>query len=171
MRRRMTALIVGLGLVSGAAAGLAAAAVSGSAPPAPPAASDPGVPAEPRDRGAGEHLILVVGGVFDTFEEAVAANADLAFGHIQGYYVAERSQFEGVNASLGSMPGEWLLVSAFRTQEGADQFAEFAGLVGAPALMTDRVRNSGDRYVGLGQEPATDGAGPQRGPIPGVSLK
>jgi hypothetical protein len=171
MRRWMMALTVGLGLASGAATGLVAAGAAGSPSGAPPAAFDPEAPSEAKDRGVGEDLILVMGGVFDTFEEATAANAALSFGDVQGYYVAERSQFEGVDASLGSMPGDWLLVSAFRTQEGADQFAEFADIVGAPALVTDRVHNTGERFVGLGQEPAPDGTGPQRGPIPGVTLK
>lgn len=171
MRRWIVGGTVGMGLVAGAAAGLMAAGATGGGTEEPPAVSDAAAPSEPRDRGVGEHLILVVGGAFDTVEEATAANAELSFGDVQGYYVAERSQFEGVDASLRSMPGGWLLVSAFRTQEGADQFAEFAGMMGAPALVTDRVRNTGERFVGLGQEAAPDGEGPQRGPIPGVSLR
>jgi hypothetical protein len=95
----------------------------------------------------------------------------MAFGELQGYYVARRDQFEGIDEYLGSVRGEWVLVSAFRTQEGAEDFAELAKAAGAPALVTGRVLNRGDRYVGLGQEAAPDGAGPQREPIAGVTLR
>jgi hypothetical protein len=168
----MAATSVAAALVAGAATGMVmAGAEEEQTPTAPPAATDANVPREPEDRGIGEYLVLVVGGSFDTRAEAETANAGLTFGDLQGYYVASRSQFQGIDQFLGPTGGGWLLVSAFRTEEGAREFADLAGVVGAPALITGRVYNHGDMYVGLGQERDPDGSGPLRGPIPGVTLR
>ena len=170
--RRVTGTIALISALAGAAAaGVIVAGAEESTSLAPPAVSDSTVPREAEDRGAGEYLLLVVGGTFGTQQEAEAANAEMSFGDLQGYYVAHRRQFEGLGEYLGAATGDWLLVSAFRTDEGAAEFAELAQVVGAPALVTRRVLNRGDVYVGLGQEAAPDGTGPQRGPVPGVSLR
>jgi hypothetical protein len=74
-----------------------------------------------RDTGAGELLLVVVGGVYPTRAEAQAANAQMVFGDLQGYYVVPVAQFQGFREQVGS-PGDFALVSAFRTQEGASEF-------------------------------------------------
>ena len=174
--RRLTALVTVVGaVVAGAATGIVGAAAIDEEGDATlseaPAVSDATVPSEPQDRGTGEYLILVVGGSFATRAEAAAANAGLTFGDVQGYYVAATDQFQGLRASLGAAAGDYVLVSAFRTEAGALEFADLAASAGAPAVVTERLYNRGDEYVGLGQEPAPDGSGPLRDPIPGVTLK
>jgi hypothetical protein len=172
MRRSIAMVGMVAALAGGAATGImVAGAEENQSVDGASAVSDPSVPAEVEDRGEGEYLILVVGGTFATHAAAEAANASLSFGDLQGYYVAERSQFGGVDEFLGADGGDWLLVSAFRTEDGAREFADLARGFGAPALVTGRIYNGGNRYVGLGQESAPDGSGPQRDPIPGVTLK
>jgi hypothetical protein len=172
----MRRLIATFGVVAALAGGTGTGLLMAGAQVEPqhlkaPAVDDPSVPAESQDPGAGEYLLLVVGGSFESQEAAEEANAKMSFGELQGYYVARRNQFEGIEEYLGWVARDWVLVSAFRTQEGADQFAELAEATGAPALVTGRVLNRGDRFVGLGQETASDGEGPQREPIEGVTLK
>lgn len=174
MRRFTTLLTLAAALAAGALTGIVGAAAveeDDSTLSEAPAVSDPSAPAEAEDRGAGEHLILVVGASFPTRAEAEAANAGLAIGDVQGYYVAATDQFEGLRAFLGAAAGDYVLVSAFRTEAGAREFADLAASAGAPALVTDRLLNRGYEYVGLGQEPDPDGSGPLRDPIPGVTLK
>jgi hypothetical protein len=172
MRRFIAILGVVAALVAGTGAGLLMAGAEEEVQQqSAPAVEDATVPSEPQDRGAGEYLVLVVGGSFPSQEAAVEATAGMSFGELQGYYVARRDQFEGIDEYLGSVRGEWVLVSAFRTEEGAADFAELAKAAGAPALITGRVLNRGDRFVGLGQEAAPDGSGPQREPIAGVTLR
>ena len=58
-------------------------------------------------------------------------------------------------------------MSVFRTDEGAQEFAEFVQSFGYPAtILAERVRSLGGLYAGLGQEPNLDGTGPLLGPIP-----
>lgn len=160
MKRTTIALVVSA-VVLGASAVLAGV---GSTEPAPPA--DPTVdPTVPRDAGAGELLLVVVGGVYPSRAEAEAANEELSFGDLQGYYVVPVGQFQGFEQAAG-MPGEFALVSAFRTEEGAREFVEMASSFGRPAvLLPTRVRSLGGLYAGLGQEAAPDGSGPLLGPI------
>jgi len=90
----------------------------------------------------------------------------MQFGDVQGYYVAPVAQFQGFTQQVRE-PGDFALVSAFRTQEGADTFVEFAQIQGNPAfLLPERVRSLGGVYVGLGQEENPDGSGPLLGPVP-----
>lgn len=118
------------------------------------------------DIGAGEELVVVVGGVYPSREEAVAANASMLLADLQGYYVVPVAQFQGFREQVG-VPGDFALVSAFRTNEGAQEFAEFVQSFGYPAtILTDRVRSLGGQYAGLGQERNPDGSGPLQGPIP-----
>jgi hypothetical protein len=158
--------------VAGAlAVGIAAGAVagSGSAPTGPPVVIDPSVPRPERDRGAGERLILGIGGAFPTREAAEAANAQISFGDLQGYYVARTDQFVGLQDVLGETAEDFVLVSAFRTGRGARDFLELAEANGAPAFLTPRLENLGWTYTGLGQEPDPDGSGPLTEPIPGLT--
>ena len=118
------------------------------------------------DNGAGELLVPVVGGVYETREEAAAANASMQLGDLQGYYVVPVAQFQGFREGVG-VPGDFALVSAFRTDEGAQEFAEFVQSFGYPAtILAERVRSLGGLYAGLGQERNLDGTGPLLGPIP-----
>jgi hypothetical protein len=163
MRRRYAVLVgVALGLV-GSVAGFAAVAQSG------PGADRVDRRVGPRvaeDLGAGEVLIAVVGGVYPTRKEAEAANGRMSFGDLQGYYVVPVAQFQGLREQLGQ-PGDFALVSMFRTEEGAAEFVEMARAFGQPAtILPTRVHSFGGVYAGLGQESDPDGTGPLLGPIP-----
>ena len=96
---------------------------------------------------------------------AEAANSELSFGDLQGYYVVPVGQFQGFKQEVGD-PGDFALVSAFRTEEGAQDFAELAATFGYEAtILPERVRSLGGLYAGLGQEANLDGSGPLLGPI------
>lgn len=134
--------------------------------PAPVPSSRQVGPAVPADTGAGELLLVVLGGVYPTRAEAVNAEAQIAFGDVQGYYVAPVAQFQGFSQLVG-LAGEFALVSAFRTQAGAEAFVELASSFGHPAtILPERVRSLGGLYVGLGQEENPDGSGPLLEPVP-----
>lgn len=140
-------------------------AVAAIASPAPRPAVPPNGPAVPADSGAGELLLVVLGGVFPTRAEAVLAADAMVFGDVQGYYVAPVGQFQGFQQAAG-LPGDFALVSAFRTQAGAESFVEVAHGYGHPAtILPQRVRSLGGVYAGLGQEANPDGSGPLTGPI------
>jgi hypothetical protein len=133
-------------------------------------AQDPqpyGAPIGPKmskDTGPGELLVAVVGGAYATKEEAEAANQQLAFGDVQGYYVVPVAQFSGLRQQLGQ-PGEFVLVSLFRTSQGAQEFAAFAQSTDVAAtILPLRVTSFGGAYAGLGQEANPDGSGPLLGP-------
>jgi len=162
MKRRQ-AIVVGLVVGVTASVGLIAGA-AGRAPARLPNGRSVG-PMVPADTGAGELLLAVVGGVFSSRQEAEAANAALAFGDLQGYYVVPVAQFQGFRQEVGE-PGEFALVSAFRTNEGAQAFAELAAMLGIEAtILPERVRSLGGLYAGLGQEASPDGTGPLLGPV------
>jgi hypothetical protein len=159
--KRSSLLLMTL-VVTVAASVMAVAAIARPAPRSPAPTSGPAVPA---DTGAGELLLVVVGGVYPTRAEAVRAAEAMAFGDVQGYYVAPVGQFQGFQQEAG-LPGDFALVSAFRTQEGADSFVEVAHGYGHPAtILPERVRSLGGVYAGLGQEANPDGSGPLTGPI------
>jgi hypothetical protein len=162
MNRTRTAL-------AGAAIGFVGSvliAVVGMAAPDPTPPGPPIGPQVPRDEGAGELLLVVVGGTYPTRAEAEAADAAMVFGDLQGYYVVPVAQFQGFQEQVGG-PGEFALVSAFRTQEGAEEFLELAATLEIPAtLLPERVRSLGGVYAGLGQESHPDGSGPLLGPVP-----
>ena len=146
--------------VAASVATVAAVASSAPRPPAPPIG-----PTVPADTGAGELLLVVLGGVYPTRTEAVLASDEMAFGDVQGYYVAPVGQFQGFRQQAG-LPGDFALVSVFRTQEGAESFVEVAHGYGHPAtILPERVRSLGGVYAGLGQEAHPDGSGPLTGPI------
>ena len=162
MKRRQ-AIVVGLVVGVTASVGVIAGA-AGRAPARLPNGRSVG-PMVPADTGAGELLLAVVGGVFSSRQEAEAANAALAFGDLQGYYVVPVAQFQGFRQEVGE-PGEFALVSAFRTNEGAQAFAELAAMLGIEAtILPERVRSLGGLYAGLGQEASPEGTGPLLGPV------
>jgi hypothetical protein len=157
-------------LVAGGAMGSVVALGQEGSSGRTPAESDPAVPRLEQDRGVGERLLLVVGGTFPTREAAEAANDQLSFGDVQGFYVAATDQFVGLEEVLGEAADEYVLVSAFRTGRGAREFLDLTTAVGASAFVTPRLQNRGFEYVGLGQEPDPDGIGPLTDPIPGVTV-
>ena len=161
MKRRQ-AIVAGLVVGVLASAGVMAAA-AGKAPVRRRVRSVG--PALAPDNGAGELLIAVVGGVFPSRQEAEAANETLVFGDLQGYFVVPVAQFQGFRQQVGE-PGDFALVSAFRTEEGALAFADLAGTFGnAATILPERVRSLGGLYAGLGQEADPDGTGPLLGPV------
>ena len=161
--KRTQAIVVGLVVGVTASVGVIAGA-AGKAPARLPNGRPVG-PVVPADTGAGELLLAVVGGVFSSRPEAEAANAALPFGDLQGYYVVPVAQFQGFRQEVGE-PGEFALVSAFRTDEGARAFAELAAMLGIDAtILPERVRSLGGLYAGLGQEASPDGTGPLLGPV------
>jgi hypothetical protein len=162
MRRRY-AILIGLALgVLGSLVGFATVARTA---PEPRPYGPPIGPKMARDTGPGEVLVAVVGGVFDTRQEADAANGAIALGDLQGYYVVPVAQFGGLREQLGE-PGDFALVSVFRTDEGAAEFAALARSVGSPAtILSERVQSFGGTYAGLGQERNLQGTGPLLGPI------
>jgi len=161
MKRRQ-AIVAGLVVGVVASAGVMAAA-AGKAPVR--GRVRPVDPALAPDNGAGELLIAVVGGVFPSRQEAEAANEALVFGDLQGYYVVPVAQFQGFRQQTGE-PGDFALVSAFRTEEGAWAFADLAASFGnAATILPERVRSLGGLYAGLGQEASPDGTGPLLGPV------
>jgi hypothetical protein len=167
--RKFVAAVVGLGL--GIAASVVVMAVSGRTsegfPGAPEAVTDPSVPRQPLDVGMGEELLLVVGGVYPTRQEAVEANSSLSFGDLQGYYVVPVAQFRRFGEQLEDLgqPGDFALVSAFRTPAGAREFALLAETFGAPATILGPVESLGGAYAGLGQEAHPNGQGPLTEPL------
>jgi hypothetical protein len=173
MSRRSIVAIIGLAALAGV--GIAAVAVAEDEPmppvsgPVNPTLADQGVVWHGNDLGKGERVLLVLAGSFQSQEAAEDANAGIAFGDLQGYYVAKTDQFAGLRSFLGPLAKDHVLVTAFRTEQGANEFLELAAAAGAPAQLTPRLSNSGDVYVGLGQEAHPDGTGPLIGPLPGVS--
>ncbi len=170
--KRLVAVAIGLALGAltlVASLELAGRASVGAAPTAlkgVPQSMGAGEPSQPKDAGTGEELLLVVGGVYPTRQDALAANASISFGDLQGYYVVPASQFAGLPEQLQAT-GAWALVSAFRTEEGAQEFAQLSESFGVPAFtVPNRVRSLGGVYAGLGQEEDPNGQGPLNHPIP-----
>src|SRR6266545_4711338 len=163
MKRRYAVVLgIALGLVGSF---LGFATVARTAPKERPDAAAIG-PRLQKDSGAGEYLLAVVGGVYASKGEAVAANEQMIFGDVQGYYVAPVGQFGGLAERIGDADG-YALVSVFRTEEGAQEFVDMAATFGVPAtLIPERVESFGGTYAGLGQEENLDGTGPLSGPIP-----
>jgi hypothetical protein len=170
MKMNRVVLATAVALLGGATVGAVVSRAQDSGGHSPAALLDPAVPDIPPDHGAGEHLLLVVGGTFPTLQAADAANDRMTMGDVQGYYVAKVDQFVGLDRSLGVPGDHFVLVSAFRTTTGAQEFLDLAQAAGAPALITPRLQNRGDRYVGLGQEADPDGSGPLTHPIPGLTV-
>jgi hypothetical protein len=159
-------LAIALGLLGAVGISIGVLASVGRTDPAP---RDVGPPIGPRmapDSGGGELLIVVVGGIYPTREEAEAANDTMPFGDMSGYYVVPVAQFQGFEQGTGS-PGDFALVSAFRTEQGALDFAALAQSFAYPAtILPGRVRSLGGLYAGLGQEASPDGTGPLTHPVP-----
>lgn len=167
--RRRHAIVAGLvvGMMASAGVVMAADATGKGAAGAAGAGGGPNEPALAPDTGAGELLIAVVGGVFPSRQVAEATNANLSFGDLHGYYVVPVAQFQGFERGVGE-PGDFALVSVFRTEEGAEAFAELAATFGNEAtILPERVRSLGGLYAGLGQEANPDGSGPLLGPVEG----
>lgn len=166
MKKTAIAVIAGaMGLASLAGIQAAVGASSPATVRQPPVVGDTSVPTIAPDLGVGERLLLVVEGVYPSREEAEVANAAFHFGELQGFYVTQIGDFDGLKQDFPGKGG-WALVSAFRTQEGAQEFAALAEAAGAKVVITPRVTGLGGTYAGLGQEPAPDGSGPLSEPVP-----
>jgi hypothetical protein len=159
--------LITVGLVSAAlAAGVVFAAAAFTSQEA--SGPDPLIgPNPPLDTGAGEMLLVVLGGVYGARDQAEAANAAMPFGDVAGYYVVPVAQFQGFRDQL-AQPEDFALVSVFRTEQGAREFVDLATTFGYPARLLDtRVLSLGGLYAGLGQEADLDGSGPLLHPVPG----
>ena len=151
----MTSLVITIGLM---------AATARTSPAPRPFGRQLG-PALPADTGAGELLIAVVGGVYESRAQAEEANAAEPFGDLQGFYVVPVGQFQGFEQGVGE-PGAFALVSVFRTEDGAEDFVDLATGFGYTAtILPERVRSLGGLYAGLGQEENPDGSGPLVAPV------
>jgi hypothetical protein len=64
-----------------------------------------------------------------------------------------------LTAELALTPGQFLLLNAFRTKQGAAEGVEFARMA-AEHVVVMQVRKIGGGYVGLGQEAHPNGTGP-----------
>jgi hypothetical protein len=160
--KRTIAIVAGL--AAGVLASLGVLAAAARTAPEPEPFGPPIGPAIRPDTGAGEMLLVVVGGVYPSLRDAETANAAMSFGDLQGYYVVPVGQFQGFRQQAGE-PGDFALVSVFRTDDGAREFVELAGSFGHPAtILPERVRSLGGLYAGLGQEAGADGSGPLLGP-------
>jgi hypothetical protein len=67
-------------------------------------------------------------------------------------------------------PGNSLIVTAFRTKKGAEEFIALARAAGLMDVVTLQVRKLGGGDIGLGQELNPDGSGPLTEPLPGQEL-
>ncbi len=153
------------GLAAGVLASLGIMAVAARTAPEPMPFGPPIGPAIRSDTGAGELLLVVLGGVYPSRAEAETANSQMPFGDLQGYYVVPVGQFQGFRQQAGE-PGDFALVSVFRTDEGAQEFVALAGSFGHPAaILPERVRSLGGIYAGLGQESNPAGSGPLLRPV------
>lgn len=167
---RTTTRIVAVVAALAATGVVAAVTASGAGrQPGAPATRDPSVPRLAEDRGAGERLLLVVGGSFATRAEADRASQAIRIGDLQGFYVVQTDQFVGLDRVLGEADAEFVLVSAFRTGRGAREFLDLVRSAGAAGFVTPRLQNLGFEYVGLGQEADPGGSGPLTEPIPGLT--
>lgn len=72
--------------------------------------------------------------------------------------------------SFAFAPQQALIVTGFRTKQGAEDFLELARAAGITALVTLQARKIGGGDIGLGQEPHPDGSGPLLGPLPNQEL-
>lgn len=159
-------LAIMLGLLSAVGVSIGVLAAVGRTEPVPPDVGPPIGPEMAPDTGGGELLIVVVGGIYPTRAEAEAANEAMSFGDMSGYYVVPVAQFQGFTEGTSS-PGDFALVSAFRTEQGALDFVALAQSFEYPAtILPGRVRSLGGLYAGLGQEASPDGTGPLTHPVP-----
>ena len=71
----------------------------------------------------------------------------------------------GALGTFGFVPGRSILVSGFRTKQGAEEFLELTRAMGVTGLTTVQARKLGGGDIGLGQEPHPDGSGPLLGPL------
>lgn len=161
--KRILTMAGGLTIAVIASIGLLAT-VGSTSPQPPPQGSSLNREMAP-DNGGGEMLLVVLGGLYPTRADAESANAQMAFGDLAGYYVVPVAQFQGFEDGIGA-PGDFALVSVFRTDEGAQEFAAFAQSLGYPAtILPNRVRSLGGLYAGLGQEADPNGLGPLTHPV------
>ena len=71
----------------------------------------------------------------------------------------------GALGTFSFIPGQSILVSGFRTKQGAEEFVDLNRAMGVTELTTVQARKRGGGDIGLGQEPHPDGSGPLLGPL------
>ena len=169
-RARRVFLAGGLAATALGASGALAAVHGEQRYAAAPAVLDRAVPRVAKDQGIGERLIVVVGGTYASQAAAEAAAASYRFGELQGYYVVPVGDFQGLGNALPTT-GRWALASAFRTMEGAKEFAALASAAGAPAFISPRVESLGGVFAGLGQEADPAGSGPLTHVVPASAAR
>ncbi|HVL90331.1 MAG TPA: hypothetical protein VM841_08870 [Actinomycetota bacterium] len=149
---RFVAIVAAAGLVAGSAFGVLSRQAVARNPTAAESAARP-------DIGTGERLLLVIAGEYATRAQADAAAAGIVLGDLQGFVVAATSDFEGMT------PGRYLVMSAFRTAQGAAEFEELVTMAGYGPMRRAVAVYRGSSWIGLGQEASPDGSGPLRGPL------
>jgi len=114
--RRIIATAAGLAI--GIIASLVLQATIGRTAPQQQSYGPPIGPVMSTDTGASELLLVVLGDIYPTRADAEAANDQMPFGDLAGYYVVPVAQFQGFKEQVGT-PGDFALVSVFRTELGA----------------------------------------------------
>ena len=82
-----------------------------------------------------------------------------------GLALCRESYLATLTDDLGFESSDSLLVTAFRTKQGAEEFLNLARAIGVGGLVVVQARKLGGGDVGLGQEPHPDGSGPLLGPL------
>jgi hypothetical protein len=153
MSKRAKTVLAGIALGLTTSALMTATAMTA---PEPQPYGEPIGPKAPQDTGAGELLLVVVGGVYPTRAEAEAANAQIVFGDLQGQYVVPVAQFQ-VSASKLGAPGS-SHCERVPDPGGADEFTLLAEGPDFLPILPERVRARGLFTVSAGAAP--DGSGP-----------
>ncbi|MGH2759792.1 MAG: hypothetical protein ACRDKJ_09530 [Actinomycetota bacterium] len=79
--------------------------------------------------------------------------------------LCRESYLAALTSDLGFEPSDWLLLTAFRTKQGAEEFLDLTNALGVGGLVVLQATKLGGGEVGLGQEPHPDGSGPLLGPL------
>lgn len=121
----------------------------------------------PMVTGVGETLFLVVEGAYPTKLGADASleTSQAAFGDLQGFYEDASWNYEPLDGTTFP-PGSWLVLTAFRTQWGVDEFADLTEAVGVTGYQVVRARKIAGGFIGLGQEPDPSGEAVLLYPLP-----
>lgn len=77
----------------------------------------------------------------------------------------QRDRYNAVLSADLRFGGGFVVTTAFRTKQGAEQFLELARSAGLGDLVVVQARKLAGPDIGLGQEPHPDGSGPLTGPL------
>lgn len=98
-------------------------------------------------------------------ERSAFASAPLPSCEDVGLALCRESYASTLTQDVGFESSDWLLLTAFRTKKGAEEFLDLARAVGLGGLVVVQATKLGGGDVGLGQEPHPDGSGPLLGPL------